>query len=105
MNQNYLYELPFEEKIKLIKQNKYLNIFINDSNSLIRCYVAHQNYKLNYLINDIFAIVRQAVAQQGYGLDILINDEDIGVRNSVIEYCKKYPQKQECKNLLQLYKL
>lgn len=49
-----LINLPYDKKLKLIKQNKYLDVFINDCNYEVRVKVAEQNYGLNTLINDSY---------------------------------------------------
>lgn len=107
VEEDKLFNLEFEDKIELIKQGKYLDIFIKAGNPLVRLAIAEQGYKLDVLINDKSeyvraevankgyrldilindgsAYVREAVAKQGYGLDILINDEDEFVRMAVAE--------------------
>lgn len=104
--ENYnLYKLDYNEKIKLIEQNKYLDVFINDKNWVIRMAVVKKNYRLDKLINDKEATIRCKVAEQGYKLDVLINDKTKAVQQSVIEYCKEHPEKQECIDLLRLHNL
>ena len=71
---NKLYELSNDEKIELIRQNKYLDIFVKDTNW----------------------IIRKEVARHGYGLNILINDSNWAIVNSAILYCKKHKDKEEC---------
>ena len=95
----------YVEKFNLIQQNKDLDKFIQDENWIIRCEVAKRGYGLDILINDEAATVRCVVARQGYGLNKLINDEILSVKQAVIEYCKIHTEKQECKNILQLYNL
>lgn len=89
---NDLYKLPYSNKINLIRHNKHLDIFIDDSDELIRAAVAQQGYKLDILINDKSHHVRYAVAFEGYGLDILINDPNVLVRNIVITQLKQNPK-------------
>lgn len=105
MQNSYLYSLPFEDKIKLIENNQYLDIFAEDPAFSIRMAILEKGYVLNKLVNDYNYFIRIGVAEKGYGLDILINDKDINVREQVIEYCKKHQDKEECKNLLNLYNL
>lgn len=122
-----LLNLPFEEKDKLIENNQYLDIFINDPDTNVRISVAYQKYRLDILINDPEYRVREEVAYRGYGLDILINDSNFWVRRAVAErgykldvlindpnyhvrraakeYCENHPEKPECQKILELYNL
>lgn len=109
-NKGQLLNLEYYEKIKLIRQGKYLDIFIededwrirynlakigygldilvNDEEAYVRIQVAKQGYRLDTLINDKYETVRQEVARQGYGLNQLIHDEYRLVEDTVKEYLK-----------------
>ena len=105
MQNSYLYSLPFEDKIKLIENNQYLDIFAEDPAYSIRMAILEKGYALSKLVNDYNYFIRIGVAEKGYGLSKLINDPHEIVRNAVIRYCKEHQEKEECKNLLNLYNL
>lgn len=52
MRKEELLGLSFEEKYRLIGEGKYLDVFVNDENWLVRYIVARQGYGLEQLIND-----------------------------------------------------
>ena len=83
LTEKELMELEGYNKRNLIRDGKYLNVFINDASWKVRKAVARQGYGLDILINDANWKVRKAVARQGYGLDKLINDEEWAIRIEV----------------------
>lgn len=107
-----LLNLPLNEKKHLIKQDKFLDIFVNDENYMVRlsvafrvygfeklvhdknwmvrAVVARKGYGLKILVYDNCKTVRQLVARKGYGLDLLINDKDLDIRNEVLKYLERY---------------
>lgn len=105
MTKKEILSLPYDEKIKLIANDKYLDIFINDPDDVIRGALARKNYKLDILVNDGSEWVRREVARQGYALDKLMDDEDDWTREEVIIYCKNNKEKEECRNIFNLYNL
>lgn len=100
-----LIKLPYKIKEILIRLHLFLNVFIRDPNPHIRIQVVQQKYNLNMLLLDRSWKVRRVVAQMGYGLDILIKDKNILVRNSVIDYCKKHINDENCRNILLLHEI
>lgn len=104
-NKEDICKLSITEKFNLIKNNQYLDIFIDDPDCNVRAQVARKGYGLHILVHDKNDWVRRMVAMQGYGLDILINDEDEYVRNLAIMYCKIHPENKECRKILTLVNL
>ena len=78
-----LYSMSFDEKRKMIKNNQNLDVFIDDTDPLVRAEVANQGYGLDSLVNDEDYHVRCSVGEQGYGLNKLVNDESVWVRQIV----------------------
>ena len=83
MTKEEILNLNNVKKYELIMDGKYINIFLEDADEIIRA----------------------TIAIYGHKLDILINDESQIVRNKVIQYCEIYSEKPECRKILQLYKL
>lgn len=83
MNRKQLAQLTVSSKLDLIEQNKYIKELSDDKDTYIR----------------------MLVARNGHKLEKLINDKESFVRIEVIAYCKKHKEKEECKNLLNLYNL
>lgn len=105
ININKIMSLPYVEKYELIKQNKYTDILVNDSNPDVRALLALNGHGLDILSNDINWFVRYQVAKQGYNLSKFINDEDDEIREFAIKYCKEHQDKPEYKNILILNNL
>ena len=105
MDKEELLNLNYVDKRSLIRQGKYLDVFIKDKHWEIRKEVVKRRYRLDILINDNDPDVRMAVVRQGYRLDKLINDKNKYVRLEVIIYCKEHNNEEECRNLLRLYNL
>lgn len=74
----------------LVEKGYFLDILVNDSDSLVRQRVARYgtDKHLAILINDVDEIVRMHVAWRQYGLEKLIHDKSEDVRWGVAEYCK-----------------
>lgn len=71
------------KRISFARDEKFLDILVNDTDYRVRQAVARKGYRLDTLVNDDSSFVRQAVAKKGYGLDILINDKSWWVRYTV----------------------
>lgn len=102
---NYFFSFSTDKKIELIRQNKHLDIFINDPSFIIRCAVLEQGYGIEQLVNDKSEYVRSKMAKLGYNLNTLISDESQTVRGWVIWYCEQHQEKEECRNIMELYKI
>ena len=76
MDREGLLKLRNKEKYELINAGKYLDVFVNDSCSL----------------------VREKVARQGYGLDKLVDDEDLNVRLVARKMIEKVKESEEMNN-------
>lgn len=97
MTREEILDLDYYDKLDLIKQGEYLDIFIEDEEPFVREAVALKGYGLEKLVNDKSKFVRGAVAEQGYGLEKLINDESTYVREVAQDKLKKLKEKGERK--------
>lgn len=80
LTKEQLLNMSYYEKIILIEQGMYLDVFIHDERAVVRMAEASQGYGLDILVHDEDSDVRYCVACQGYGLDKLINDKDENVQ-------------------------
>ena len=64
MKKEELLNLSYEEKVELIKEGKYLEVFVNDACISVRYDVANQGYGLDRLRYDRDDDVREVARQK-----------------------------------------
>lgn len=90
VEKGYFLDILVNDSDSLVRQrvarygtDKHLAILINDVDEIVRMHVAWRQYGLEKLIYDKSEDVRWGVACEGYGLPILVNDPSPRVRAKV----------------------